>query len=59
MTLRRVRSCPSIQPSTTYERDAANQLLAGRLYSRADNPNYDGPEALITRLEAGVGFAGV
>jgi cystathionine gamma-synthase len=44
---------PPIQPATTYERGADNRLLSGRLYSRADNPNYDQPEALLTRLEGG------
>ena len=44
---------PPVHPSTTYERDADNRLLGGRLYSRADNPGYDQVEALITRLEGG------
>lgn len=44
---------PPIHLATTYARDAANQLVAGRLYSRADNPNYDTAEALLTRLEGG------
>jgi cystathionine gamma-synthase len=44
---------PPIHPSTTYERGGDNRLLSGRLYSRADNPNYDLPEALLTRLEGG------
>jgi cystathionine gamma-synthase len=44
---------PPIHPSTTYERGSDNRLLSGRLYSRADNPNYDLPEALLTRLEGG------
>ncbi len=44
---------PPIHPATTYERDAQNRLLAGRLYSRADNPNYEPVEALLTRLESG------
>jgi cystathionine gamma-synthase len=48
---------PPIHPSTTYERDAQNRLLAGRLYSRADNPNYDPVEALLTRLEGGCASA--
>ena len=46
-----------IHPATTYERDVHNQLLAGRLYSRADNPNYDQPEALLTELEKGAASA--
>lgn len=44
---------PPIQPSTTYERDAAYKLVGGRLYSRADNPNYDPAEQLLTQLEGG------
>jgi cystathionine gamma-synthase len=44
---------PPIHPSTTYERGADNRLLSGRLYSRADNPNYDLPEAILTHLEQG------
>jgi cystathionine gamma-synthase len=48
---------PPIYPATTYERDAHNQLLAGRLYSRADNPGYDQPEALLTQLEKGAASA--
>ena len=48
---------PPIQPATTYERDPENRLISGRLYSRADNPNYDQPEALITHLEGGAATA--
>jgi len=48
---------PPIQPATTYERDSENRLISGRLYSRADNPNYDQPEALITHLEGGAATA--
>jgi cystathionine gamma-synthase len=44
---------PPIHPATTYERDTQNRLLGGRLYSRADNPNYEHVEALLTRLEGG------
>ena len=44
---------PAIQPSTTYERDADNKLIGTRQYSRADNPNYDHCEALLTQLEGG------
>jgi cystathionine gamma-synthase len=44
---------PPIQPSTTYERDAAYKLIGSRLYSRADNPNYDPAEQLLTQLEGG------
>jgi cystathionine gamma-synthase len=48
---------PPIHPATTYERGADNRLLSGRLYSRADNPGYDQPEALLTRLEGGAATA--
>jgi cystathionine gamma-synthase len=48
---------PPIQPATTYERGTDNKLLSGRLYSRADNPNYDQPEALLSRLEGGAASA--
>jgi len=48
---------PPVHPSTTYERDADNRLLGGRLYSRADNPNYDQVEAVITALEGGAASA--
>ena len=49
---------PPIYPATTYERDANNELLAaGRLYSRADNPGYDQPEAVLTQLEKGAASA--
>jgi cystathionine gamma-synthase len=44
---------PPIQPSTTYERDSNNKLIGSRLYSRADNPNYDACEQLLTKLEGG------
>lgn len=42
---------PPIQASTTYERGPDNQLLAGRLYSRPDNPGYELIEAVLNRLE--------
>ncbi len=48
---------PPVHPSTTYERDAENRLIGGRLYSRADNPNYDSVEAVLTRLEGGAASA--
>lgn len=44
---------PPIHPSSTYERDTANRLVSGRLYSRADNPNYDQPQAVLAALEKG------
>jgi cystathionine gamma-synthase len=44
---------PPIHLSTTYERDANYKLVGSRLYSRADNPNYDPAEQLLTQLEAG------
>jgi cystathionine gamma-synthase len=48
---------PAIHPATTYGRGPDNRLLSGRLYSRADNPNYDEPEALLTHLEKGAASA--
>lgn len=48
---------PPIQPGTTYERDEANKLLSGRLYSRADNPGYEQPEQVISHLERGAAAA--
>jgi cystathionine gamma-synthase len=48
---------PPIHPATTYERGPDNKLLSGRLYSRADNPNYDQPEAVLTSLEGGAASA--
>jgi len=48
---------PPIHPSTTYERGTDNRLLSGRLYSRADNPNYELVEALVTHLEEGAASA--
>lgn len=48
---------PAVHPSTTYVRDAENRLVSGRLYSRADNPNYDQVEAVVTALEAGAASA--
>jgi len=48
---------PPIQPATTYERGPDNALLSRRLYSRADNPNYDQAEDLLTHLEGGAASA--
>jgi cystathionine gamma-synthase len=42
---------PPIYVSTTYERGADGAFPGGRTYSRADNPTYDQPEALIAQLE--------
>jgi len=44
---------PPIHVSTTYQRDADNGYSSGNIYSRADNPTYDQPEALLTALEGG------
>lgn len=44
---------PSIQPSTTFERDADNSYPAGRIYIRDQNANYDQVEQLLARLEKG------
>ncbi len=46
---------PPIHVSTTYLRDPDNQYRSGRVYSRADSPNYNQPEALLARLEKGAG----
>jgi len=37
--------------STTYQRGADGTYPGGRVYSRADNPTYDAPEALLAALE--------
>ena len=42
---------PPIHVSTTYERGADGSYPGGRMYSRADSPTYDQPEALIASLE--------
>src|SRR5579864_9467579 len=42
---------PPIYTATTYERGADGTYPGGRVYSRADNPTYDQPEALIAALE--------
>jgi cystathionine gamma-synthase len=42
---------PPIHAATTYERGADGTYPGGRIYSRADNPSYDAPEALIASLE--------
>jgi cystathionine gamma-synthase len=42
---------PPIHPSSTFERAPDGSFPAGRIYSRADNPTYDGPEAVIAALE--------
>jgi cystathionine gamma-synthase len=44
---------PPIHVSTTYQRDADNQYRSGNIYSRADNPSYGQPEALLNALEGG------
>jgi cystathionine gamma-synthase len=44
---------PPIHLSTTYLRDPDNQYRSGRIYSRADSPNYDQPEELLAKLEGG------
>ena len=43
---------PPLQPSTTYLRDAAYQLV-GPGYTRDENPGYRAPEQLLARLEGG------
>ncbi len=44
---------PPIHLSTTYLRDPDNQYRSGRVYARADSPNYDQPEQLLATLEGG------
>ncbi|HEX4533338.1 MAG TPA: PLP-dependent aspartate aminotransferase family protein [Rhizomicrobium sp.] len=44
---------PPIAPSSTFIRDPDNQYRSGRNYSRADNPTYDQPEAVLAALESG------
>lgn len=44
---------PPVHLSSTYERDPDNAFRSGRIYSRADNPTYDQPEAVLARLEGG------
>lgn len=48
---------PPVFPSSTYVRNEAYELVSGRLYSRADNPNYDLAEEVISRLEGGADAA--
>ena len=48
---------PPIQSATTYERDAEYRLIAGHLYSRADNPNYAHVEKVLAHLEQGLAAA--
>lgn len=46
---------PPIHPSSTFERAPDGSFPAGRIYSRADNPTYDGPEAVLAALEGAAG----
>jgi cystathionine gamma-synthase len=46
---------PPIHVSTTYERAGDGSYPGGRVYSRADNPTYDAPEALVAALEGAAG----
>jgi cystathionine gamma-synthase len=46
---------PPVHVSSTYLRDADNLYRSGRNYSRADNPAYDQPEAVLASLEGGAG----
>lgn len=46
---------PSLHLTSTFERDADNSYPAGFEYARPDNPTFDQPEALLTRLEGGAG----
>ena len=42
---------PPIHVSTTYERGTDGSYPGARVYSRAENPSYDAPEALLASLE--------
>ena len=44
-----------IRPSTSFLRDPDELDRAGRMFTRDDNPTYLQPEALINRLEGGIG----
>jgi cystathionine gamma-synthase len=44
---------PPIHMSSTFLRDPDNQYRSGREYSRADNPTFDQPEAVLAALEKG------
>ena len=44
---------PPLHAATTYERAPDGTYPGGRVYSRADNPTYDTPEALLAALEGG------
>ncbi len=46
---------PAIHTSTTYLRDPDGGYRSGHIYTRADNPSYDLPEAVLTALEGGAG----
>src|SRR5512135_2267360 len=46
---------PALHPSTTFERAPDGSFPAGRIYSRADNPTYDAPEAVLAALEGAAG----
>jgi len=48
---------PPVYVSTTYERAGDGTFPGGRTYSRADNPTYDQPEALIASLEGAAAAA--
>ncbi len=45
---------PGIYPSTTYEREVDGSYPSGRVYTRDQNPNYDQPEQVLSKLENGV-----
>jgi cystathionine gamma-synthase len=44
---------PPVHPSTTYERDPDGGYPDGRIYTRAENPTIEVPEALLRELEGG------
>jgi cystathionine gamma-synthase len=48
---------PPIHVASTFIRDEDNRYRSGRSYSRADNPTYDQPEAVLAALENGAAGA--
>jgi cystathionine gamma-synthase len=44
---------PPIHPATTYERDPDGSYPDGRIYTRAENPTVEVPEAVLRELEGG------
>ncbi|MEE9334429.1 MAG: aminotransferase class I/II-fold pyridoxal phosphate-dependent enzyme [Granulosicoccaceae bacterium] len=44
-----------LRPSTSFLRDPKQLDRAGRIFTRDDNPTFSQPEALINKLEGGIG----